>query len=363
MRTSEVLLKQAGQTTPEPQQLVSTYFPGAVDAAGARRIDIRAGETFSGADIHLVELRKRRVSGVVDVARIRGAPDVRLTPRNPSSGISDYTASLGRAGSFEFDNVVPGSYFLTANAIDADRVEIFGRIPIDVGNADVGNLLVDLIPGFDLRIRLTIEGRPRRSEEPQLVVNLRPAIPSTPFPTVERKGDDELTMHRFMPGDYSVAVLSLTSSRNQNGSPVNGGLYLKSAQYGGSDVLTSGLHIDGPPGSILEIVMADGAESLSGAVLDDNKHPVSGVTVVLVPEPQLRGRRDLYKTGMTDSFGKFEISGITPGSYKAFSWEGDRQGEWQYPDFMDLYEDRGQPVRIDGSRRDPISVQLISPRY
>ncbi len=55
-------------------------------------------------------------------------------------------------------------------------------------------------------------------------------------------------------------------------------------------------------------------------------------------------------------------SKITPGQYKAFSWEGANQGEWQYSDFMDLYEDRGQPIRIDGGRRDPISVQLIPPR-
>jgi hypothetical protein len=269
---------------------------------------------------------------------------------------------VGRAGSFEFENVVPGSYFLTANAIDADRVEIFGKIPIDVGNADVGNLSVDLIPGFDLRIRLTIEGRSRRSDDPQLVVNLRPAIPSTPFPTVERKGDVELAMHRFMPGDYSVAVLSLTNARSSNGSPANGSLYLKSAQYGGADVLTTGLHIEASPSGILDIVMADGAGSLSGAVLDDQKKPASGLTVVLIPEPRLRGRSDLYKTGMTDAGGEFEISGIAPGQYKVFSWEDAAQGSWQYPDFLDPYEDRGQSVRIYGGKSDPITVQLIPPR-
>jgi hypothetical protein len=108
--------------------------------------------------------------------------------------------------------------------------------------------------------------------------------------------------------------------------------------------------------------MADGSETLSGTVLDEQKQPVFGVTVVLVPAPQLRGRSDLYKTGMTDATGKFEISGIPPGQYKAFSWEITRQGEWQYSDFLDLYEDRGQPIRIDGGKTDPITVQLIPPR-
>ena len=161
---------------------------------------------------------------------------------------------------------------------------MFGRTTIDVGNGDIENVAILLNEGFDLHIRMTIEGRSRRSGEPQLVINLRPAISATPFPTVERNGDDELTMHHVMLGDYSVAVLSLTTSLNQNSSAVRGNLYLKSAYYGGSDALTSGLHIDGPTSGILDIVMADGAGFLSGAVLDDQKKPASGLTVVLIPE-------------------------------------------------------------------------------
>jgi hypothetical protein len=169
-------------------------------------------------------------------------------------------------------------------------------------------------------------------------------------------------MHRFMPGDYSVEVLSLTNARGPNGSPLNRGLYLKSALFGGLDVLSGGLHIDGPTAGILDIAMADGAETISGSVLDEQNLPAIGVTVVLVPSPPLRGRSDLFKTGFTDTAGKFDISGIPPGQYKAFSWEITRQGEWQYPEFLDLYENRGQPIRIDGGRHDPVSVRLISPR-
>jgi hypothetical protein len=65
---------------------------------------------------------------------------------------------------------------------------------------------------------------------------------------------------------------------------------------------------------------------------------------------------------MTDAAGKFDISGITPGRYRVFSWEDAEQGSWQYSEFLDSYEDRGQPVRIDGGKSDPITVQLIPPR-
>jgi len=239
---------------------------------------------------------------------------------------------------------------------------MFGRILIDVGDRPVENAAVLLTSGFDFRVQMTIEGRSRRSDDPPLVINLRPSIPSTPSPTVQTSGDDSFTIfHNLMLGDYSVAVLALTNL--SNGASLNRNLYLKSAQLGGSDVLTTGLHIDGPPSGVLDLVMADGAGTLSGLVLDQKRQPVYGVTLVLVPEPRLRGRTDLYKTALTDVAGKFEISGIPPGQYKAFSWEAVGQGSWQYPEFMELYEDRGQPIRIDVGRRDPISVQLIPPRY
>jgi len=353
------LLRAVQPSEQKTQQFISTYFPSAVDAAGARLLNFRAGEVMTGADIRLIDARKHRVSGVVSTAGNRTSTDVLLTPRNAASGITAYSTTADRTGSFGLDNVVPGSYFLTAHAKNKDGVETFGRIPIDVGIADIGNLSVALLPGYDLRIRLTIEGRLRRSDDPPLVVNLRPSIPSTPFPTVERNGNDEFTMHRVMLGDYSVGVLSLSNGLNSVDSPAGGGLFLKSAQYGGADVLTTGLHVEGPPSGILDIVMADGAGTLTGTVLDDQGKPASVVTVVLVPELRLRGRRDLYKTVTTDLAGNFEVSGIAPGQYKAFSWEAAKQGEWQYPDFMELYEDRGQPIRIDGSRRDPISVPLI----
>jgi len=362
-QTTGLLSEQSGQSSKRKSpQFVSTYFPNAIDAAGAMRIDLRSGETFSGADIRLIETRKRQVSGIVSISSNRRTTDVLLTPRNPASGNSDYSTSADGTGVFSFDNVVPGSYLLTADAINADGIETFGRMSIDVGNVDVGNLSMVLGPGFDLRIRLTIEGRTRRSDDPQLVVKLRPEISSTPSPTIERNGDEEYTIHRFMPGDYSLEVLSLTNARGPSGSPLNGGLYLKSALFGGSDVLSRGLHIDGPTAGTLDIIMADGAETISGSVLDEQNLPAIGVTVVLVPESQLRGRSDLFMTGFTDAAGKFKISGIPPGQYKAFSWEITRQGEWQYPEFLDLYENRGQPIRIDGGRHDPVSVRLISPR-
>jgi hypothetical protein len=344
-------------------QLVPTYFPNAVNALAATRIDVKAGETFTGAVIRLVDQRALSISGVVSIASARGSTSVDLTPRNPDSGLQSLTTSADDSGAFMFANVVPGSYVVTAEATNTEGKEVFGSMPIDVGTRNIENLSVVLTTGFDLKIRVTIEGRSRRLEDPQMEVDLQPLIWETPSPTVERSGDDELTMHHFMPGDYSFGDYSFRTSWNATGPLADGGLYLKSARFGGSDILSGGLHIDGPTSIPLDIVVAEGAGTLSGSVLNDRKQPVSNAIVVLIPDPPLRGRSDLYQNTITDASGKFKMSGITPGQYKAFSWEVTTEKEWQYADFMELYEDRGQSIRIEGERRDPIALQLIPPRY
>ncbi|HET9131320.1 MAG TPA: carboxypeptidase-like regulatory domain-containing protein, partial [Terriglobia bacterium] len=202
-------------------QLIPTYFPNAVDATGATRIDVKPGETFTGAGIRLIDLRKRSISGAVSIASIRGSTVVDLTPRNLASGLRPQTTSANSNGIFRFANIIPGSYVLTAEATNADGLETFGSMSIDIGNRDIENLSIAMNTGFDLRIRLTIEGRPRRTDDPQLVVNLRPLISETPFPTVEPSGNDELLMRHVMVGDYSVGVLSLRTSLNVSVSPSN----------------------------------------------------------------------------------------------------------------------------------------------
>ena len=344
-------------------QWIPTYFPSAVDVPAADRIDLRSGATVTGTDIRLLQTRTSTVSGVVSTNGTRDYPAVVLTTRNPTFGFRKFTALVDREGSFKLQDVMPGAYDLTADSRNADGEPLFGRMVVDVGDQDIENLAISLTAGFDLRVRLTIDGRSRQSDDPQLIVNLRPAIVDTPFPTVERNGDSELTLRHIMPGDYSVEVLALTGSRNPEAGPLNGGLYMKSARFGGEDVLTSGMHIEGPTSGILEIVMADGAGSVSGVVRDDRQQTVPGVMVVLVPEPQLRSRSDLYKTATSDSSGKFAISGIVPGQYKVFSWDVVQQGEWKYRDFLELYESRGQTVRVDDRKHEPVTVQLIPPRY
>jgi hypothetical protein len=53
----------------------------------------------------------------------------------------------------------------------------------------------------------------------------------------------------------------------------------------------------------------------------------------------------------TDEAGQFLMESLPPGDYRVFAWENVANREWQDPDFVRSYEDRGRAVRItEGAR-------------
>jgi hypothetical protein len=71
------------------------------------------------------------------------------------------------------------------------------------------------------------------------------------------------------------------------------------------------------------------ARALSGIV-----RPAAGVWVVTEPDELRRNIWRLFKLQATDQYGKFDLHGLAPGTYRLFSWTGIENGEWQDPDFL-----------------------------
>jgi hypothetical protein len=97
-------------------------------------------------------------------------------------------------------------------------------------------------------------------------------------------------------------------------------------------------------------------------VLDEQNNPLPSGRVALVPAPMLRSRRDLYKTTVTDLYGYFALSGITPGEYQLFAWREAEVGSVQDPDFLRLYESDGTPITIQEKGQLALRLQVIPPR-
>jgi hypothetical protein len=150
-------------------------------------------------------------------------------------------------------------------------------------------------------------------------------------------------------GSFSVQVFNL---------PAN--FYLKEVRLGGEDVLESGLELAvGKAGARLELVVSAAGAQVDGMVVNEDSLPVSGATVVAVPEGKRRSLRLFYKTVSTDQYGRFSIKGLTPGEYKIFAWEEIEPGEYLDTEFLKPYEERGARVQLAEAAVQTLELKVI----
>ena len=104
-------------------------------------------------------------------------------------------------------------------------------------------------------------------------------------------------------------------------------------------------------------------ELVTGTVRDATGKPRANVVVSLIP-PADGGRTEaLYRVANSDSGGRFTIANVPPGDYKAFAWQAVPGGSFYSAKFLERYEDKGQPIRVEASvkrrthadTREPIS--------
>jgi hypothetical protein len=365
------------------------YYGSGTDPGKALPVEVKPGLNTAGVDIPLTAGRQKawRVRGTVTDGATGQAVrniSVRLLPQdwipNPivPSTLSDAN------GAFDIAGVVPGSYFLYATGYSGQRgaaarpgepipvPELIARLPVTVGAGDVNGLRVVINAGFNLTGRVTIDGvSPSESAASVSQIRVRPlrdpdifgqpaALTRDPVPS---STDGSFTLTGIGPGDYRVFVEPfIIAPRIVPPPPPPGPLqwmYVKAIRLGNSDVLSQGLHLNGPSEGQLEVIIGK-AGQVSGRVIDARQQTVVNVTVAAVPEAALRSRPDLYKKTRTDGSGRFRLFGIAPGEYKLFAWEQVEDGIWHDADFLRPFESRGKTVRVDEGRTENVDVPVIA---
>jgi len=198
------------------------------------------------------------------------------------------------------------------------------------------------------RIQLEGQGKARSWEQfSPALIPLEDPVTTGDSGDVSMRPDGSFRIHNVVPGDYRLSFLPLPDD-----------FFVKSARQGNVDVLEKGLSVSGAAGS-LELVMSANGARIEGTVVDDQKNPVSGATVALVPEPQLRERSDLFKSANTDQYGAFLFRGVAPGDYKLFAWESVEADSYRDPAFLDPYEKQGLAVSVHEKSREQVQLALI----
>ena len=349
---------------------VLVYFGGGTDPRSARGVDVLPGATVAAIDIPVQAslIPSSRVKGVVTGSDGQPAANaqLRLVPLQSTPHAIIPNGVADKLGTFNISGVVPGPYFLVAYIGASSGYSFFESlldvgsgsssvIRIEVGERDLEGLAIALKPPFTLTGRLRVEGatsikwdvkqaRISVTRDPNLLGlpnsqdmgGNRPARPNgTPA------DDGSFVSVGLGEGDYRIGVSVIPSNA-----------YVKAIQWGGVDVLSSGLRLEKTPVAPLDILIQLDGAAVEGLAVNERSEPVVNATIALVPDIPARSAAHLYRFTTSDGAGAFEIKGIAPGSYKVFVWESAPRDAWHDPEFLRDFEAYGTPANlIDGSRQ------------
>jgi hypothetical protein len=265
-------------------------------------------------------------------------------------GLTRYGAgSMGldaTKGTFELQNVIPGSYLVMAVGGGNGR-QASAKTRIEVGTSDVDGIILNIVRGADLRGRFTVEGT-ASVDITGLGLNLMSPEREVGIQGGRMTGvssDGTFTMSDVPEGTYDVQV---TGGYR--------GVYLKSITADGQDVLENGMTV-GPAGlkGSIAVVFSSAGAVVDGVVTDADGQAVQGATVGLAPDGDKRKLYRFYAGTVTDQYGRFVFRDVRPGDFKVFSWAS-APGDWQDPDFLTPIDDKG--VRVSTAENDHKTVQL-----
>jgi hypothetical protein len=333
---------------------VPTYYPNSIDPAKGVAITIKTGEEVSSTDFLLEPTTVYSIRGHVNYfAARRNAANVilALEPRATGLGwsVPPRQSLVDKPdGTFDIQNVLPGSYTLTAFWFDEGR-RYQARQSVDITNIDAEGLQLNLLPGMDIRGVINWDPRPGLDKDP-LTISVRPVGTVFLYGAQARVATNGV----FSLRDVTEGLYRLTTSgQNQD-------CYLKSVRYAGMEVSDDEFNVIRGTQAILEVTISSRGAHIQGMVTDADGLPAVGVWVALVPDNAHLSEFHLFKQRTTDQNGRFDIRGIAPGDYKLFSWEQVEQNAWEDPDFLKQFEAKGQSVTLqegDGKSMDLVAIR------
>ncbi len=103
------------------------------------------------------------------------------------------------------------------------------------------------------------------------------------------------------------------------------------------------------------MTLAQAKGRVDGTVSSSDGSPLSGITVLLVPNGSRRSQMSAYRRAVTDQSGRFALQAIPPGDYQLFAGS-----DMQINDFMNVDPsaqlEQGKAAHIDNETT--LTIQL-----
>lgn len=328
---------------------LAEFYPGSPALSGAARLKVEPGANLEGMDFRLSTVPAFNVRGrfTGDTDALQHNLTVQLMPRDPSEfGLMQYGAGRidARAATFRIDGVVAGAYILEAGTQDPTHAAR-GRINLDVGD-DMQPVEVALLPGAEFTGSIEIESdRPAPFQNAQVRLTPLESASYLQSPFAEVAKDGSFTLSGVLPLRWRLDVNGITG-------------YVKSVSVGGREVSPYGFDVAPGAGGIIRVVMGTKTAQMEGTV--GGAMDAQPLWVMLIPEDMDRVKSGRVLSVQANLDGRFSLSGIEPGRYRACAFAG--LPPWviqQRPQILSLVRDRGTAVDLAEGASVRVQPQMI----
>jgi Carboxypeptidase regulatory-like domain len=333
---------------------VTSYYPGTTDAELATSLAVEPGSEVRSIDFSLLpagtfhirghvaglskDSEKNGFSGMV-MLRKGGAKVSALMPE-------DRALVNPKDGSFDVENVVPGTYVVMAIGAANDEPR-FAHKSVEVAGSDVDGVDLVFEPTVSISGHLKWDDKSSGANISLQVALEQEGEIFAGRPSAQVQPDGSFELKNVAPDDYWVNVTGPAPDA-----------YLKSAQYGATEALNT-FHVSPGGGSSLELVAGARGAHIKGVAMNSDPVPVSGVWITLLPDGENRKRKRLYQSTRTGAGGKFELRGVAPGDYTLFAWDNVEEEEWSDPDFLKPFKTKGVSITVREGETKSVDVTVI----
>jgi hypothetical protein len=285
----------AGPDPPPALAYPLQFYPLVPDSKSAQAIDLAPGVEKPGVDFRMRPAPVTQVRG--SIAEMQGQtgpiPNVQLIPINGPEWNSGAQFDTGK-GTFEFDRVFPGSYYIAGSTNGDPATRLTGVERIEVKDRPV-ELTLPLSHGFDLAGSVAIEDNNSTNKIPltQLQVHVQPDLP-IPMVNMEQaqvKEDGTFVLKSVPKGRWKLVVFGPQ-------------MYLKSAWLGTTDITHTAFEVSAGA-EALRIVMSTALGTITGSA-------PAGEMVYAASDDPTQGQR----TTQVDQTGRFTLPQVPPGKYR-----------------------------------------------
>jgi len=229
-----------------------------------------------------------------------------------------------------------------------------------IGTRDIDDAVLNFEPLIDLHGSVTIEGEaapdfsPRPGQPPNMTMQVGLSSARGPkgapgYMSDIRSGigsDGSFTLTGIAPGLYEVRVSGLP------------GTWMKSIRLGTLEAMESRIEISETSAAIpLQLTLARSVGRISGIVLDDRGNPAGRGTLILLRDPP--GPNSVTMLSGVGEDGRFMLSPVPPGTYRAYAWEDIEDAQRYDPDLLKAWENSSVTVTVKENGSEEITLRQI----